>query len=231
MHIQRIISLIFLLTILLCSFSTSQNTLPVDFKKWTQLSQDSLSEYFYPKLLERFLQYDTSLSDQELALLRYGYTLKYEYRPSSQSNIEDTLYDYNKMKAYHKTIERGAAYLLDNPVSLRGNLAMTIAYGRLGQTDNQEKYRTHLLQLTRAILYNGSGSSVESAFVVINISEEYTILNYLGYSFTSQSLITNDNGEAYDQMETVSRQDSTDKRKIIFNVSIPYKYSARIFDK
>lgn len=202
-----------------CCFA--QHTSLPHQSQWTRLSKDSSTKYYYPKLLERFIQIDTSLSDEELALLYYGYTLQPQYAPYSQAFTEDTMYDSNKHQEYEKTVAIGRRYLKSNPVSLRGNLAMTLAFKRLGKVDEYQKYWTHLIQITRAILCTGTGESPDSAFLVINVHDEYTILNYLGYFSSEQSLIEGKNGRSYDRLQAVAQRDTSNNRVFYFDVTCP----------
>ncbi len=73
----------------------------------------------------------------------------------------------------------------------------------------------------RAILATGSGQSPDSAYAVINVRDEYVVLNYLGYSSSSQSLIRGKGGRSYDKLEAVSRKDSSDRKVFYFDITRP----------
>jgi len=201
----------------LCTFG--QGIALGDFEAWTHLSQDSSSNFFYPKLLHRFMQGDTTLSDDELVLLNHGYTLRPEYSPYGQGLTEDSLYQYNREEKFAAALEAGNRYLLENPVSLRANIAMVIACRRLGLFDDSDKYQRRIRQLMRAILATGSGRSPDSAYAVINVRDEYVVLNYLGYSSSSQSLIRGKSGRSYDKLEAVSRKGSSDRKVFYFDIT------------
>jgi hypothetical protein len=191
--------------------SFAQKAPAFDQKEWENFTQDATSKHYYPKLLGRFLQNDTTLADDELALLRFGYTKDEHYSPQGQSFIEDTLLIFNKKQQFDRAIERGEAYLKENPVSLRGNLALVIAYRRLGDVEKQEQHRLHLLQMARGIDASG------------------TFLNYLGYTSSSQSLITPKKGGDFDLLDAVSLKDSSDKRKVYFNVTLLFEEMDKMF--
>lgn len=199
--------------------------------KWEAMCTDSSGQYYYPKLLKRFLDADTTLTDEELVLLEYGYTLQPSYAPYAQSMVEDSLYDDIKKQEYQKALQRGAGYLRTNPVSLRGNLAMAFLFKQLDNPAKREAYVTHAVQIVRAILSSGSGTSVDSAFIVINVQDEYTVLNILGYSVTMQSLVSDSTGRPYDMMKTVADNDTTEKRVFYFDVGSPMNELVRELQK
>ncbi len=221
MKASRILCVICALFLFFSHRSVGQQAALPDRAQWTTLSRDSSSRYFYPRLLQRFLDADTALTNSELVLLNHGYTLQASYDPYGQSMTEDTLYDCIKQQEYEKALEIGHRYLRTNPVSLRGNLAMMLAFKHLDSLAEQMKYRTHVSQLLRSVLSAGSGRSADSAFVVINVSDEYTILDYLGYAVNLQSLISGRNGRSYDMMNVTAREDTTDNRVFYFDVTAP----------
>lgn len=203
-----------------------QTTLPTR-SQWKTMCMDSSGKYYYPKLLKRFLAADTTLTDEELVLLEYGYTLQPAYAPYAQSMVEDSLYDEIKQREFQQALERGYKYLRTNPVSLRGNLAMAFLFRQLDNPAKREEYEIHAVQLINAILSSGSGTSTGSAFIVINVRDEYTLLNILGYSVTMQSLVSDSSGRSYDMLKTVADKDTSEKRVFYFDVSGPLEELSR----
>ncbi len=206
--------------------AAQQSTLPPQ-SKWTALCSDSSSRYFYPRLLQRFLDTDTTLTDDELVLLSHGYTLQPSYSPYAQGMSEDSLFRYINQGDYRKALEKGREFLRTDPVSLRANLAMAFDFYHLDNPVEREKYATRVVQLSRSILASGTGGSTDSAFVVISIDDEYTILNFLGFGVTGQSLISDTTGRPFDMMRTVARKDTSYKRIFYFDVSSPMESLAR----
>jgi hypothetical protein len=192
-----------------------------DFEKWTHLVNDSSSHYRYASLLPRFLQDDSTLSDDDLVLLCHGYTLLPGYAPLAQSMSEDSLYKMNNANAYSSTLASGSAYLTTNPVSIRGHLAMVVASRELGRSEDFRRYQFRLIRLVRAVLSTGSGKSIDSAIAVVNASDEYTLLSYLGLRSSKQSLLYGKKGKVYDKLEVAPLDDSSDKRDIFFDITRP----------
>ncbi len=96
------------------------------------------------------------------------------------------------------------------------------AYVAWQETGNSKMAQLHSLyynQLIKSILQSGNGKSAESAYIIINISEEYRVLEYLNMEIHSQKLITK-NGHYYDVIDVT---DSTSNKKAVyFNIDIPF---------
>jgi hypothetical protein len=52
-----------------------------EFKVLLENSKDKKSEYYYPKLLERFNSNDSTLTDKEMIALQIGVTNEKNYKP------------------------------------------------------------------------------------------------------------------------------------------------------
>jgi hypothetical protein len=211
----------------LCPMTFTQVLHPRDFKHWTKFASDPSSHFNYEKLLSRFQNDDSTLTDDELVLLSHGYTLRPEYDPYTQMLIEDSLDQFFREGEYESAMERGVKYLQENPVSLIGNLVLLMSSKHLEQSEDIEKYHTRFSQMLRAILATGTGNSSDSAFAVINIRDEYAVLNYFGYTSSSQSLVVGREGRSYDRLVGTPRNDSGKTRVFYFDITRPMNSLAR----
>lgn len=95
-----------------------------------------------------------------------------------------------------------------NPLSIRGNQALAGFLEHLAKNSPESK-RPELVELARtkrekangllqSILASGDGKTAATAWVVIEISEEYALLDHLGFKKDSQALI-NESGKMYDR--------------------------------
>ena len=96
-------------------------------------------------------------------------------------------------------------------------------YEEMGATEKAEFHKAVFLGLVRSILNSGDGKSLEKAWVVINVREEYVLLRVLGFRPSGQSLV-NQNGHSYDVMKVKNAEDGTEQT-IYFNVDIPFKHN------
>ncbi len=78
---------------------------------------------------------------------------------------------------------------------------MRQTYYALGDTLNAEKYKAIQFGLMRSIVDKGDGKTCETAWPVIQVSEEYFILNIIGAKFKQQSTYTQ--GGFCDIMEVI----------------------------
>ncbi len=198
--------------------------------QWPVLASDSTSKYFYPTLLSRFLQCDTTMSESDVALLYFGYTLQPLYRPYLQTFTEDTLRKSNQNHEYEATLSVGLRYLAENPVSLSGNIQVMLAYQYLADSQAAARYSMRTRQLVQAILCTGTGESPDSAFVVICIRDEYTILDIAGYAIKKQAAFSGKGGRHYDVLTAVSRQDKSVSKDFCFDITSQYNSLSKEFN-
>lgn len=97
-----------------------------------------------------------------------------------------------------------------------------LAYKRAGDDANAAFHMTFANGLVRSILDSGDGLSFSTAYVVIDVGEEYTVLQLLGLDAVSQSLKA-DGEHQFDVVECVN-QETGENLEIFFNVDIPMRY-------
>ena len=165
---------------------------------------DPSSPFYYPSLLKRFSEADTSLTIEEIHSLYYGYVLQKDYNPYIHLEEEDQARDIlNQDKVTKKDAEK-AVKLLDKavekaPMHLRlymyRHYARTLVYGEDSKLVNDDAFR--YVALISAIAASGDGSDYESAFHVAIVSHSYNFMNYYGFKPTGQSLQSNE-GQQFD---------------------------------
>ncbi len=165
-------------SVLLCLFcvaallagAQSINRLEIDYKSIEEAVTSNPGNY--DSLLQRFIRADTTLTDQECAVVYYGFSFREGYMPLI---IDSEMMTAVKEGDYEKTIAEATRILDENPVYLRANYLMGLA---MNNTKNPEweKYVWRFSAICRAILGSGDGQSAETAFKVICIADEYEIL-------------------------------------------------------
>ena len=80
--------------------------------------------------------------------------------------------------------------------------------------------------LLSAVTSTGDGSSKESAYHVINVSDEYGILEIFGFSPTMQSLVE-DKGQSYDVMELEKNRYGL--KSMYFNITVSMQAMNKMF--
>lgn len=120
-----------------------------------------------------------------------------------QSSVLDSMkrdmYDQMSKSDYQKIIKVTKEMLSIDYTSLIAHKILRQTYRIIGDSINAKKYKTIQFGLLRSITDNGNGKSCETAWQVIQIEEEYFMLNMLDAKLLKQS-ICNKKG-CYDKLE------------------------------
>lgn len=182
------ISLFLCLFVAIVAFPQNDDIDPVKYKKIKKEIKKKKSPFYYPRLYQRYLDLDTSLSVEEFRYLYYGYTFQDAYSPYGTPTLRDSLVSYLKredlMAVEYAVIGRIAGDLLkESPFRLRETFIAAIAWEMAGKMEMSHKYY-HLFEAQiEAIMSSGDGLSQESALMVIYIPDEYEILEVLGFTY------------------------------------------------
>jgi hypothetical protein len=125
-------------------------------------------------------------------------------------------------KDYPAALKDAEAVLESNYVNIDAHFVALVANKEMGAMDKAEFHRTIFRGLINSIRNSGDGKSLETAWVVINVHEEYVLLRVLGFRPSQQSLV-NQKGHSYDVMKVKNAEDGTDQT-FYFNVDIPFKH-------
>jgi hypothetical protein len=195
MHLIKKIAAVCLLFFAISSSAQDDiPVLPVDYQAIDSLTKDSLSDFFYPKILKRYIDHDTTLTVADYHYLYYGYTFQEAYNSLSK-NENDTLkaiFDRENLteEDFKKVIELELEWLKTYPFDLEAIYLVAISYDELGSTIELEPWIKKFSGLMDAILASGDGMAVESAVHVIRVPDEYFVLDLLGFEYAgSQSLV------------------------------------------
>jgi tetratricopeptide (TPR) repeat protein len=165
--------IIFLLVI---NFTYCQDNLNINYDEIKTLIQDSESEYYYPKLLKRFNDFDPTLTDYENALIYYGFSFHENYLKNKLSEVN--LKKFIEANDF-ENLEKECIKILDkNPLSLEANNNLGFALYNLGKPEEEwKKYQKRYRNIRKVIALSGNGKSCDSAFKVIYVSDEYNMMN------------------------------------------------------
>ncbi|MCD6659752.1 MAG: DUF4919 domain-containing protein [Lentimicrobium sp.] len=153
----------------------SQNDLDINYDEIKQIVNNPESEYYYPKLLERYNNFDTTLTHHEFSLIYYGFSFQDEYLVNQPS--ETDLLKLWKNDEEEKLIEQCEKILERNPVSLRAISYLSRAKHSIGLPEKEWRpYLDRYWAFRKVIVYSGDGLSCETAFKVIYVEDEYTMM-------------------------------------------------------
>ncbi len=127
---------------------------------------------------------------------------------------------YNEAR-YNDAILYGEKIVKGHFVNSRAHMTLDMAYEKIGEQEKASFYYLIAYGLIQSILASGDGKSLETAYQVIAVSEEYVITDVLGFKVKKQSLIDHE-GASFDLLE-VTNVKTDEETTIYFNVDIPMK--------
>ena len=172
-------------------------TKPPDYKKIQEAIFNTASNYYYPKLFERYVKNDTTLSEEDYWYLYFGYTYHKDYKPFGFSKLIDTIQKYIAIEKptikeldliirYAKMIEE------EYPFSLRVQNYLGYAYSKKGDKSSASKISFKTNKLLVTMLRSGDGKTKETAWHIISIDNEYDIMMALNVQYGGkQELVDN----------------------------------------
>ncbi len=148
----------------------------IDLQKVKSAAQDSVSEFYFPKLVKEFSVAPEyfPLTKGKYLYYRYIYSPTYKVYDFSKNRSEfDKFFDRRNWK---KSIPLGEKILLDNPIDVGMLNRMVYCYNQTNELDKAALLKGRADVLYRVILSSGEGESEESCYKIINIGEEYIIM-------------------------------------------------------
>jgi len=80
-------------------------------------------------------------------------------------------------------------WLKQCPIDIDAEFVTALAFSELRQPEEADRHLARYRGLVKSVLDSGDGEAPETAYKVISVAEEYSILGALGYRPKSQSLI------------------------------------------
>ena len=141
--------------------------------------KDTAVDTFYPKLLNRFNSFDTSLTNDDYRLLYYGFVFQDNYAGDADEKKTEIRHAL-KNKDYTLAIKMCDTVLERCPVSLSANYNRAMALFLMNKEDLvYKKYGDRYKNLLDAIISSGDGITCETSFRTICVSDEYEVVyNY-----------------------------------------------------
>lgn len=171
-----------------------------DFKDLLSKSKDKSSEYYYPKLLERFNSNDSTLTNKDIIALQIGFTADKNYKPYQTIDKEREILELISDKKYEKAITECDKLLKTNPVNFTALMGKGFAYMKLNKTDASiHKERT--MKIIRSIMWSGDGTIDRPYFVLSPIDGQTLIRYILGGSIGTMGSGRDKNGYFLDILE------------------------------
>lgn len=162
----------------------------VDYAAIEQKTSDSTSAYFFPKLFAKYLAHDSTLAIDDYHHLYYGYTFQPSYNSLARNESERLTALLNQEKftpaEYQEIIQLEKNWLETSPFDLEAIYFVLWSYDQLGDQAQVKIWDDKLGGLLDAVLGSGDGSSLETAFHVAKVDDEYFLLEVLGLRYAGE---------------------------------------------
>lgn len=177
-----------LLTILILGASAiAQETSVPDYAAIEQHITNPDSEFYYPALLQRYQNADTTLTAAQLQHLYYGSI--YIQRPISTAQAMEALKEFNAVVSQpsptRADLEAALGYtdvlIKFKPYSILLKQYRVFCLKELGRIDEALKERTQYEMIAETILASGTGTTAENSIHVTDVDNESEILELLRY--------------------------------------------------
>jgi len=177
---------------LLLSFITlgiyAQEDNSIDFHSKIKLAvNDSASQYFYPKLLEKVKTNPADITEEDCFYLYYGEIFQTSYKRkggglSILRNPERADFDRAAMNENCKTVIQLGKIMLDrNPVDLTVLLHTSICIDKQKKYIDDDFIPQRFKNLLSAIFSTGDGKTKETAIKIADLEDDYVIKGVLGF--------------------------------------------------
>ncbi|MCF8253739.1 MAG: DUF4919 domain-containing protein [Bacteroidia bacterium] len=219
------------LLLLLPSLCFGQDTFRKVNLKEIEKTLSNQTEYNYPKLMERYLDKDTTLTGDEFFYLYYGQAIQEKYSPYGGGDDKKLKEILNKKeehsdKELEKIISLSEKILKDVPFDLDYWLYITYANKMLNRESERQKSIFMYQGILNTIYSTGDGKTEETAFWVIKVDNEYTMLRWLDLKFGGKQALT---ANRCDRLSL--KKNDQDLDALYFNVSILFESMSKLFNK
>lgn len=141
-------------------------------------------------------------------------------------SLKKEVYKAIKNSSYSEVIKLTKAILSIDYTSMFAHKYLQQTYKILGDTLNQNKYHSIEFGLLNSIIKSGDGATCETGWHVIQIEEEYFIINVIGGTLQSQS-ISNGGKNSCDKM--IVKTDDGEIKTYYFEANKVFEMEQKMF--
>jgi hypothetical protein len=176
----------------------------------------------YEALADRARNKDQTLNFRQL---RFAYADSTSPKPDTNANKKTMTKALND-KDYAAAIKNADTVLASNYADMDAHFVEYVAHKELKESEATELHKFVLQGLLDSIMDSGDGKTEETAYVVIDVHEEYVVLRVMGVGLPKSQSYAHKNGHAFDAIVYVDPQ-TKDQKTIYFNLDIPAKHGYR----
>ncbi|TRZ43184.1 DUF4919 domain-containing protein [Robertkochia solimangrovi] len=225
---KRTIITLILFLVALTGYTQDWEYKAPDYKQIGEKVKEESSELYYPKLMKRYQDADTTMTLEERRHLYYGYIFEPDYSPYGRSDYTDSLKVLlNKPDMISNDLDILLSFsdsvLAQDPFDLRVMNYQVYAYEQKNDSTSAAKQLARMNMVIDALVSSGTGLEKATAFYVIKVGHEYDLLNILGMSFGgTQRLI-----EHFDYLSV--KENETGIEGLYFDISPSLEHLSKMF--
>jgi hypothetical protein len=163
----------------------------LNIKAWGQ--EEAGTTIIIPAFGDDYCRYVTKLESGQLTIDYINF--RFSFVDSKQFVVASAKYaEFEQLKRslsssdYRLAIEKATQMLNIDYTSMAAHKALTNAYYALNDTIKAQKHETILRGLLRSVLLTGDGQSCQTAWVVVQVAEEYFVLETMNAQMNAQTL-------------------------------------------
>jgi hypothetical protein len=177
----------------------------------------------YASMVQKVKQGDTGV---DFTALRMAYDAQ-STSSGADSKLRATMFAALHRDDWPAVITSAGAVLENDYLDIDAHMFAGLAYEKTNQPEKAAFHRAVGNGLLRSILASGDGRTPATAFVVISVDEEYSVLRHYGLHSDEQSLVES-GGHSYDVL-TADDGKTAEKATVVFLVDRPMaKIDARL---
>lgn len=207
-----------------CIRAYAQQVLTVNFTEVEASITNATSPFYYPTLMERFQKFDSTLTAQDFHHIYYGNYFQLEYLPYSTNESQKQLYNLLRTREFNEALIHGKLAFTQEPLNLKVLFGMYVCYSNLGETKLADNYLFLYYGLLSALFNSGDGKSVETAFVVLSVDDEYEMVASLNLRVKKQELVLGPTDVLHVEKNKSSKKKGPKYKRMYFNVSLPFMF-------
>lgn len=158
----------------------------------------------------------------DFAALRRAYMESPQYQPTNHFSYGKLQGSTNACRDFEEVEIFCKKALRNNPMDLEVRMLLDFTYDQLEQYDLSSHHYTFISGMLEAIFMSGDGQSFETAWKLVAVAEEYTLLGIMGLTLQSQALAEH-NGRFYDILVCTSNKNPDEAPvELYFDVTTPF---------
>ena len=206
-----------------------------DYDYLQRVTSDPSSRFYYPSLLKRFADADTTLDIEDIHCLYFGSVVQKGYNPYINLKEENKARELLDKEPVSKRDAKRAIRLLDKaiarcpihlPLYMYRHYANSVLYGEDSRQCQADAF--HYVALISGISASGDGSDYGSALHVAVVVHAYSLISYYGLVERSQSLQFDSLGNSYDVYQLGENEYGIER--LCFNITPCFGFLSRLFD-